>query len=109
MTDPPRLPHDDPELEPLAHGSTPEEKEERWAELARRLGSALAHREYTFQRTLPEIQQTLAEHGMRLDEHERQLELLHAEREVKELHGEIKRMHQRLIAIEKRLPPELKQ
>jgi hypothetical protein len=102
----PKLPHEmDPELEPLVHGSTPEEKEERWAELARRLGSALAHREHT----LPQIQAKLTEHDTRLAEHDRQIAELRAERVLSEMLKEVKAMHKRLLSIEQRLPPELKQ
>jgi hypothetical protein len=66
----PRLPHDDPELEPLSNGATPDERELRWAELARRLGSALARWEHA----LPLVRSEQANHETRLDGHDLQIE-----------------------------------
>jgi hypothetical protein len=62
----PRLSHDDPELEPLSNGATPDERELRWAELARRLGSALARWEHA----LPLVRSEQANHETRLDGHD---------------------------------------
>jgi hypothetical protein len=73
---PPKLPHDDPELEPLIHGATPEEREERWAELARRLGSALA--------LALHMERVQTEHGAHLATHDREIRDL---QEINEARG----------------------
>lgn len=106
MTDdamrPPRLPHDDPELEPMLPGSTVEEQIARWMELSRRLGSALAEMVHM----MPGVLARLDEHDAHLKTHDSQIEDIRGGNSVAGVLAEIKQLHARMMAIEAKLPRE---
>jgi hypothetical protein len=94
---PPRLPHDDPELEPLAQDATPGETVARYVELARRLGSALAEMTHA----IPAMREQLTAHTNALAHHDAQIRELQLAGDTS---ASIEALRATLVLIMKQLP-----